>query len=440
MSDEQRLEEAIQLLAAGKIVGWFHGAAEFGPRALGNRSLLASPWAPYVKENLNEYVKHREAFRPFAISVMAERAADYFEYAPSARFMATLGKAKPEAAAFARWISPSRRARAFARGRARRESASLAVARTLRPDCFRAHAGEYVVQPVRRAAGGFAARCGAQLFLFGRRRADHREFLADEDLRKCHRGETLARTDWGFRRIRGMGENRLRSVMHVGTGDASQEGELGVKLAVIGCGYVGLVSGSCLAEAGHDVVATDNDAARIATLQAGKIPIYEPNLDKVLDSVVREGRLRFTADSAEAVRDADVVFICVGTPPTETGEADLSAIDNVARLIAKESRTPKLVIEKSTVPAQTGEQLKRALKVYATQRGSEVSRGVESGISARRHGGGGFFPSRPDRDWRGGSGERATVARVVSPDPGRAVSAARCTSRIVRRRRRRILW
>jgi carbamoyltransferase len=98
VSDEQRLEETIQLLTAGKIVGWFHGAAEFGPRALGNRSLLASPWAPYVKENLNEYVKHREAFRPFAISVMAERAADYFEYTDSARFMSTLGKAKPEAA------------------------------------------------------------------------------------------------------------------------------------------------------------------------------------------------------------------------------------------------------------------------------------------------------------------------------------------------------
>jgi UDPglucose 6-dehydrogenase len=143
-----------------------------------------------------------------------------------------------------------------------------------------------------------------------------------------------------------------------------------VKLAVIGCGYVGLVSGSCLAEAGHDVVATDNDASRIATLQAGKIPIYEPNLDKVLDAVVREGRLRFTADCAEAVRAADIVFICVGTPPTESGEADLSAIDNVARLIAKESRSPKLVIEKSTVPAQTGEQLKRALQVYARDAGA----------------------------------------------------------------------
>jgi carbamoyltransferase len=98
VSDEHQMEEMIQLLAAGKIVGWFHGAAEFGPRALGNRSLLASPWAAYVKENLNEFVKHREAFRPFAISVLAESAADYFDYSPSARFMSTLGFAKPEAA------------------------------------------------------------------------------------------------------------------------------------------------------------------------------------------------------------------------------------------------------------------------------------------------------------------------------------------------------
>lgn len=98
VADEQRLEETIQLLAAGKIVGWFHGAAEFGPRALGNRSLLASPWADYVKENLNEYIKHREAFRPFAISVPAERASQYFDWSPAARFMATLGTARPEAA------------------------------------------------------------------------------------------------------------------------------------------------------------------------------------------------------------------------------------------------------------------------------------------------------------------------------------------------------
>jgi UDPglucose 6-dehydrogenase len=142
-----------------------------------------------------------------------------------------------------------------------------------------------------------------------------------------------------------------------------------MKLAVIGCGYVGLVTGSCLAEAGHEVIATDNDAARIAALQAGKVPIYEPNLDSVLESAVRAGALRFTHDSGESVRWADAVFICVGTPPLASGEADLSAIDNVARLIAKESRSPKLVIEKSTVPAQTGQELQRALSVYARRTG-----------------------------------------------------------------------
>lgn len=94
--EDQVLEETLRLLTAGKIVAWFQSAAEFGPRALGNRSLFASPWAPYVKENLNEFVKHREAYRPFGISVLAERAAEFFDASPSARFMATLSRARPE--------------------------------------------------------------------------------------------------------------------------------------------------------------------------------------------------------------------------------------------------------------------------------------------------------------------------------------------------------
>ncbi len=142
-----------------------------------------------------------------------------------------------------------------------------------------------------------------------------------------------------------------------------------MRLAVIGCGYVGLVTGGCLAEAGHEVIATDNDVARIATLNAGKLPIYEPGLDGIVERVVEAGRLRFTSDCAEAVQAADAIFICVGTPPLETGAADLSAIDNVARVIASSARSPKLVIEKSTVPAQTGEQLQRALTVYGRNPG-----------------------------------------------------------------------
>jgi UDPglucose 6-dehydrogenase len=143
-----------------------------------------------------------------------------------------------------------------------------------------------------------------------------------------------------------------------------------LRLAVIGCGYVGLVTGACLAEAGHEVIGTDNDSLKTAMLAAGRLPIYEPGLDRVLESAGAAGRLRFTADCAQAVQAADAIFISVGTPPLESGDADLSAIDNVARQIAAAARSPKLVIEKSTVPAQTGEQLRHALQVYGRSNGS----------------------------------------------------------------------
>ena len=96
-SEEEKIDETLRLLEAGKIIAWYQGAAEFGPRALGNRSLLASPWAPYVKENLNEYVKHREPFRPFAISVPEEDCASHFDCSSIGRFMATMGRVRPAA-------------------------------------------------------------------------------------------------------------------------------------------------------------------------------------------------------------------------------------------------------------------------------------------------------------------------------------------------------
>src|ERR1700674_1086413 len=94
-TEERRLDAAVQLLEAGKIVGWFQGAAEFGPRALGHRSVLASPWAPFVKENLNDFVKHREWFRPFAISVPEEDCPQYFEASGQCRFMNSVGRVLP---------------------------------------------------------------------------------------------------------------------------------------------------------------------------------------------------------------------------------------------------------------------------------------------------------------------------------------------------------
>ncbi len=139
-----------------------------------------------------------------------------------------------------------------------------------------------------------------------------------------------------------------------------------MRLTVIGCGYVGLVTGACLAEAGHDVVCTDVDAERIAKLNAGGVPIYEQHLDQILASSRKAGRITYTTNAGDAIRAGEAIFICVGTPPKESGEADLSAIDNVARQIAAEARSPKLVIEKSTVPARTGIELRRALNAYTT--------------------------------------------------------------------------
>lgn len=138
-----------------------------------------------------------------------------------------------------------------------------------------------------------------------------------------------------------------------------------MRLSVIGCGYVGLVTGACFAEAGHEVVCTDIDGDRIAKLNAGGVPIYEEHLDRILASARKARRISYTADAGEAIRAGDAIFICVGTPPKDSGEADLSAIDHVARQIAAEARTSKLVVEKSTVPARTGFELSRALAAYS---------------------------------------------------------------------------
>lgn len=138
-----------------------------------------------------------------------------------------------------------------------------------------------------------------------------------------------------------------------------------MRLTVIGCGYVGLVTGACLAAAGHEVYCTDIDSKRIDQLQAGNVPIYEEHLDEVLKRAVAEKKIFYTSDAGEAIRAGEVIFICVGTPPKDNGEADLSAIDHVARQIAQQATTPKLVVEKSTVPALTGMQLQKALAAYS---------------------------------------------------------------------------
>lgn len=137
-----------------------------------------------------------------------------------------------------------------------------------------------------------------------------------------------------------------------------------MKISVIGAGYVGLVTGSCFADLGNDVIVVDNDTAKIKKLESGKVPIYEPGLEELIKCNVKEGHLLFTSNIKDAVAKSDCIFICVGTPPRDNGEADLSFVEHVSRDIASSMSSYKLIVEKSTVPVNTGEWVEHTIKVY----------------------------------------------------------------------------
>jgi UDPglucose 6-dehydrogenase len=133
-----------------------------------------------------------------------------------------------------------------------------------------------------------------------------------------------------------------------------------MRIAVVGSGYVGLVAGACFADLGHQVVVVDNDQAKLDALQNGQIPIHEKFLPELL-SRHRGSRLEFSGNLQEAVRDSDVVFVTVGTPQTETGEADLSFVESVAREISGALGGYKVIVEKSTVPVYTSEWVRKVI-------------------------------------------------------------------------------
>jgi UDPglucose 6-dehydrogenase len=143
------------------------------------------------------------------------------------------------------------------------------------------------------------------------------------------------------------------------------------KLAFIGAGYVGLVSGTCMAEIGHDVILVDNNPEKIAKLEQGIMPIFEPGLAELVAKNVKAGRLSFTTDLAEAVTKSQVIFIAVNTPPQADGKADLSYVANAARQIAEVATEYKVVVDKSTVPVKTGERVLETIKRY-NKKGIEV--------------------------------------------------------------------
>ena len=137
-----------------------------------------------------------------------------------------------------------------------------------------------------------------------------------------------------------------------------------MKLTIIGTGYVGLVTGACFADVGHQVTCVDNDAAKVEVLQHGGIPIFEPGLDELVKKNVRAGRLSFTTSTAEGVEKSDVIFIAVPTPPLPDGSVDLSFIEKVAREMAGAMTSYKIVVDKSTVPVRTGDKVAETIKRY----------------------------------------------------------------------------
>ncbi len=136
-----------------------------------------------------------------------------------------------------------------------------------------------------------------------------------------------------------------------------------MNIAIIGAGYVGLVTSVCLAHIGHTVSCVDNNKDKVKSLLAGHIPIYEPGLEEILKECVRKKKLTFTHSIAEASKNAEVIFIAVGTPSKANGDADLTYVENVAREIAGVMTSYKLIVEKSTVPAETGLKIERTIKL-----------------------------------------------------------------------------
>ncbi|HRI12737.1 MAG TPA: UDP-glucose/GDP-mannose dehydrogenase family protein [Verrucomicrobiota bacterium] len=189
-----------------------------------------------------------------------------------------------------------------------------------------------------------------------------------------------------------------------------------MNIAIIGTGYVGLVTGTCFAEVGHHVICVDNDPKKIELLRGGGIPIYEPGLEELLRRNVAAGRLEFTGSTAEGVARADVIFIAVPTPPHADGSVDLSFIERVAREIASHLTSYRIIVDKSTVPVKTAEKVTETIRRYC--RGN-VEFDVVSNPEFLREGFAVEDLMKPDRIVIGVSGERpvAAMRQLYSPFP-----------------------
>ena len=178
-----------------------------------------------------------------------------------------------------------------------------------------------------------------------------------------------------------------------------------MKISTVGTGYVGLVTGTCFAELGHEVMCVDNDKEKVKVLEEGGVPIYEPGLEEMIKRNREAGRLKFSTEISEGVDFGDVIFICVGTPSKPNGEADLSAIEKVAIEIAESLKEYRLIVEKSTVPVQTGMKIKNTIELRKKE---DVEYEVASNPEFLREGSAIYDFMHPDRIVIGVESERAS--------------------------------
>ena len=190
-----------------------------------------------------------------------------------------------------------------------------------------------------------------------------------------------------------------------------------MRVAIFGTGYVGLVTGTCLAEVGHEVVCVDVDAAKVDGLNRGVVPIYEPGLEPMVKANHAIGRLRFTTDAAEAIAHGEVVFIAVGTPPDEDGSADLQYVLAVARTIGEHMSRPLVVVDKSTVPVGTADKVSACIQQVLNDRGADIAFDVVSNPEFLKEGAAVEDCMRPDRIVIGADSHRAVeqLRRLYAP-------------------------
>ena len=190
-----------------------------------------------------------------------------------------------------------------------------------------------------------------------------------------------------------------------------------MRVAIFGTGYVGLVTGACLAEVGHDVVCVDINAAKLEGLRRGVIPIFEPGLEPMVKANHAAGRLDFTTDAAQAIAHGDVVFIAVGTPPDEDGSADLQYVLQVAKTIGRHIEKPTLVVNKSTVPVGTADKVRAAIAAELGTRGVALAFDVVSNPEFLKEGDAVNDCMRPDRIviGAGNAASIETLKRLYAP-------------------------